>query len=46
MFALRFKKKFDYAIMIHGDDQYDVKYIPNIVKKLKEKMFMLLQDQE
>ena len=30
------KKKFDYAIMIHGDDQYDAKYIPIIVKKLKE----------
>ena len=31
------KKKFDYAIMIHGDDQYDAKYIPSMVKKLKEK---------
>ena len=30
------KKKFDYAIMIHGDDQYDAKYIPSLVKKLKE----------
>ena len=30
------KKKFDYAIMIHGDDQYDAKYIPSMVKKLKE----------
>jgi len=30
------KKKFDYAIMIHGDDQYDVKYIPSMLKKLKE----------
>ena len=30
------KKQFDYAIMIHGDDQYDAKYIPSIVKKLKE----------
>ena len=30
------KKKFDYALMIHGDDQYDAKYIPNMVKKLKE----------
>ena len=29
------KKKYDYAIMIHGDDQYDAKYIPSIVKKLK-----------
>ncbi len=30
------KKKFDYAIMIHGDDQYDARYIPSIVKNLKE----------
>ena len=30
------KKKFDYALMIHGDDQYDAKYIPNMVKKLKD----------
>ena len=29
------KKKFDYAIMIHGDDQYHAKYIPQITKKLK-----------
>ena len=29
------KKKYDYAIMIHGDDQYDAKYIPTISKKLK-----------
>ena len=34
--AYALKKKFDYAIMIHGDDQYDAKYIPNMVKKLKE----------
>ena len=34
--AYAFKKKFDYAIMIHGDDQYDAKYIPRLVKKLKE----------
>lgn len=31
------KKKFDYAIMIHGDDQYDSKYIPQLTKKLKDK---------
>ena len=31
------KKKFDYAIMIHGDDQYDAKYIPIISKKLKQR---------
>ena len=30
------KKKFDYALMIHGDDQYDAKYIPNMVTKLKD----------
>jgi len=30
------KKKFDYAIMIHGDDQYDARYIPSIVKNLKK----------
>jgi len=30
------KKKFDYAIMLHGDDQYDAKYIPNMVKELKK----------
>jgi len=29
-------KKFDYAIMIHGDDQYDAKYIPSMVKELKK----------
>ena len=26
------KKKFDYAIMIHGDNQYNPKYIPNMMK--------------
>ena len=25
-------KKFDYAIMIHGDNQYNPKYIPNMMK--------------
>ena len=30
------KENFDYALMIHGDDQYDAKYIPIMVKKLKE----------
>ena len=29
------KRNFDFAIMIHGDDQYDSKYIPAMVKKLK-----------
>ena len=29
-------KKYHYAIMIHGDDQYDVKYIPYISKNLKD----------
>ena len=31
------KKKFDLAVMIHGDDQYDAKYVPALVKKLKSK---------
>ena len=31
------KRKFDFAIMIHGDDQYDAKYIPKIVNKLRDK---------
>ena len=31
------KNKFDYAIMIHGDDQYDVKHLPELVRKLKSK---------
>ncbi len=30
------KKKFNYAIMIHGDDQYDSKYIPEITRNLKK----------
>ena len=34
--AFALKKKFDYAIMIHGDDQYDAKYIPSMIKKLNE----------
>ena len=33
-FAL--KKKFDYAIMIHGDGQYHPKYISNILNKFNE----------
>ena len=31
------KKNIDYAVMIHGDDQYDAKYVPALVKKLKSK---------
>ena len=31
------KNKYDHAVMIHGDDQYDAKYIPSMVKKLKER---------
>ena len=31
-FAL--KKRFDYAVMIHGDGQYDPKYIPSLIKLL------------
>jgi len=34
--AYALKKKFDYTIMIHGDDQYDAKYIPIMVKRLKD----------
>ena len=30
------KKKFDYAVMIHGDGQYDPKYIPNLIKKIED----------
>ena len=26
------KKKFDYAVMIHGDNQYDASYIPKLYK--------------
>ncbi len=29
-------KKFDYAVMIHGDGQYDPKYIPSLLKILKK----------
>tara|TARA_B100000029_G_scaffold309645_1_gene302179 strand:+ start:252 stop:998 length:747 start_codon:yes stop_codon:yes gene_type:complete len=29
------KKNFDYAVMIHGDGQYDPKYIPNLIKKIE-----------
>ena len=28
------KKKFDYAVMIHGDGQYDPKHIPSLVKEI------------
>ncbi len=30
-----FAKKFDYAIMIHGDDQYNSKYIENMINLLQ-----------
>ncbi len=30
-------KKFDYAVMIHGDGQYNPKYIPNLIKKIENK---------
>lgn len=33
-FAL--KRKNNYAVMIHGDGQYDPKYIPNLMKKFEE----------
>ena len=31
------KKKFNYAVMIHGDGQYHPKYIPNLLKDLSRK---------
>ncbi len=30
------KKKFDYAVMIHGDGQYDPKYIPSLLKLMSK----------
>ena len=30
------KKKCDYAIMLHGDGQYDPKYIPALIKKISD----------
>lgn len=30
------KKKFDYAVMIHGDNQYDASYIPKLYKIIKK----------
>ena len=35
--SFAYKNKYDYAIMIHGDDQYDVKYIKKIFEKLNDK---------
>ena len=29
------KKKYNYAVMIHGDGQYNPKYIPNLLSKFK-----------
>ncbi len=31
------KKKFDFAIMLHGDGQYHPKYLPGMIKKLNTK---------
>ncbi len=31
-----FKNNYDKAVMIHGDDQYHVKYVPKLFKKLKD----------
>lgn len=37
-FNFAIKKKFNYAVMIHGDNQYDAKYIPKLYKIInKEK---------
>lgn len=33
-FAL--SKKYHYAVMIHGDNQYDTKYIPNLLNKIQK----------
>ena len=30
------KKKFNYAVMLHGDGQYNPKYIPNLLKELSK----------
>jgi len=30
-----YEKKFDYAIMLHGDDQYNAKYIKKMIEKFK-----------
>lgn len=30
------KKRFDYAVMIHGDNQYDANYIPKLYKTLSK----------
>ena len=30
------KKKFDYAVMIHGDNQYDASYIPKLYKIIRK----------
>ena len=30
------RKRFDYAVMIHGDNQYDAGYIPKLYKILKK----------
>ena len=35
-FAIR--KKFDYAVMIHGDGQYDPIYIPELLKSFLNKL--------
>ena len=32
-----FKNSYDKAVMIHGDDQYHVKYVPKLFKKLENK---------
>jgi len=36
-FNFAIKKKFDYAVMIHGDNQYDAKYIPKLYKIINKK---------
>ena len=36
-YDLQFKNNYDKAVMIHGDDQYHVKYVPKLFKKLEQK---------
>ena len=34
-----FKNNYEKAVMIHGDDQYHVKYVPKLFKKLEKKKY-------
>ena len=39
MYFLRCKKKFDYAVMIHGDGQYSPRYVKELINSLSKKNF-------